>query len=175
MSAHLTKPINVPEHDEILGTGMKPSANGQAAPCANTAPAPATPPRLPGIDTTVGLAQTGKVALYLRMLAKFRDGQARTFVALIRKALDQDDWTLATRQAHSLKGVARTLGAETLGQAALALEEACEVKDAAQVNPCLTTLEQELEQVVAGLKACPELAANDTGAPQPSNSKGGQA
>ena len=151
MNAHIAKPINVPELYEVLGTWLKPPAASQPA-------APETIlPQLPGFDTTLGLARTGKLPLYLRMLAKFRDHQIRSFTADFRRALAEDDWVLATRQAHSLKGVARTLGAETLGQAAQTLEVACKQRDASLLEPDLTALALLLEQVGAGLAACPAL------------------
>ena len=139
----------------MLGTWLKPpAANPTAAPADTQA---ATLPQLPGFDTTLGLSQTGKLPLYLRMLAKFRDNQIRTFAADFRRALAQDDWVLATRQAHSLKGVARTLGAGTLGQAAQTLEEACQQRDASLLEAKLTELVRVLEQVGASLAACQEL------------------
>ncbi len=158
MNAHIAKPINVPELYEVLGTWMKPPATPPPAPVAAPGEATAALPRLPGIDTTLGLAQTGKRSLYLRMLAKFRDQQARAFATDFRGAREQGDWPVATRLAHSLKGVARTLGAETLGQAALAVEEACREQDAARVEERLAPLLRELERVSEGLAACPELA-----------------
>ena len=155
MNAHIAKPINVPELYRVLGTWLKPPVTSQTAAPADT-PA-ATLPQLPGFDTTLGLAQAGKLPLYLRMLAKFRDNQTRTFAADFRHALAQDDWVLATRQAHSLKGVARTLGAGALGQAAQTLEEACNQRDASLLEAKLTALVRVLEQVGASLADCQEL------------------
>lgn len=155
MNAHIAKPINVPELYEALSTWMKPPQTAPTAAAGEAAAAAvaAMPPELPGIDTAVGLAHTGKLPLYLRMLAKFRDSQGRTFASEFHQARTTGDWPLATRLAHSLKSVARTLGASDLGQAASALEEACKNQDATLVDARLPALLHELERVVASLDA----------------------
>ncbi|MDP1903990.1 MAG: response regulator [Pseudomonadota bacterium] len=162
MNAHLAKPIDVPSLYEALSTWVQP-------PSAAIAAAPAMAPsadidarlELPGIDTDLGLAQTRKLSLYLRLLGKFRDTQARVFEVEFNQAMAAADWPLATRLAHSLKGVARTLGAMELGQAAFALEEACKARDTTSASEHLTALSRQLERVVAGLAAHPMLQSTE--------------
>lgn len=151
MNAYLAKPIQVAELFRTLSQWLKPTT----APVA-TAPvrkaASGTMPELPGIDTVTGLVQMGgKVALYRRALAKFRDTQGRDFNNLFERALGADDWTGATRHAHSLKGVSRTVGALALGDRAQELEMACKQQDVAAVRERLTPLLPELQRVMAGL------------------------
>lgn len=157
MNAHLAKPIDVPELYAALSTWIKPPAPEPEKPAEMAE----MPLELPGIDTAAGLAQTRKLTLYLRLLAKFRDTQGRAFVSECRQAITAGDWPLATRLAHSLKGVARTLGAMELGQAAFALEEACREQNPASAEEKLGVLSRQLEQVVAGLDAHPILAIKE--------------
>jgi HPt (histidine-containing phosphotransfer) domain-containing protein len=54
--------------------------------------------------------------------------------------------------------VARTLGAQALGNAAQALEEACKEHDAALLDTCLAGLIEELGRMAEVLATCPELS-----------------
>ena len=78
---------------------------------------------IPGIDTTGALRRVGgKVKLYLDVLKKFKDGQ-RNAPEQIIAALQSGDRLGAERIAHSLKGLAGTIGALELQEAALAVEQ----------------------------------------------------
>lgn len=111
-------------------------------------------PALPGIDIATGLTQTGgKPRLYRRALAKFRDTLGRDFISQFERARTSGDWTVATRHAHSLKGVARTLGAHDLGERAHALELACKKADDSGVDAALSNVRLELDHVLSGLSA----------------------
>jgi len=67
-----------------------------------------------GLDVNAGLLHVfGRKPLYLSLLRKFAAGQGEA-VRDIRQALDTDDWEAAERTAHTLKGIAATLGANTL-------------------------------------------------------------
>ncbi len=71
-------------------------------------------PDMPGIDTQLGMRRTGgNLVLYQEVLTKFRrkSGDA---VADIGKALSEGDTETAIRLAHTLKGVAGSLGAGQL-------------------------------------------------------------
>ena len=77
-----------------------------------------------GLDVTVGLRQAmGRDALYLKLLRRFVDGQADTPKHLA-SALENEDWTVAERVAHTLKGVAAQIGAGELRALAEQLEHA---------------------------------------------------
>ncbi|WP_006788446.1 response regulator [Thiorhodospira sibirica] len=111
-------------------------------------------PALPGIDTQTGLSiAQGHQALYLRLLRRFRDSQARfadDFAAALAR-LDQDP-EAATRCAHTLKGVAANIGAEQVRAAAAELEAACQSgQPSDRIESLLKATLAVLEPVLDGL------------------------
>ncbi|MBI4987020.1 MAG: Hpt domain-containing protein [Rhodocyclales bacterium] len=135
---------------------------------------------LPGIDAAVGLGYVGhKPLLYFRLLVKFRDGHGRNFAPDFCDAAARGDWAEARRLAHTLKSVARTLGALPLGELASRLEEICrEQRDAAAATGAplpragdadgllrapTEAVIAELATVVSGLKGLDAPAAEDAG------------
>lgn len=104
-------------------------------------------PNLPGIDTADGLRRMmNKAGLYEKVL---RDFHAR-FInepQTIRAAIADSDLVAAERQAHSAKGLAGTIGAPALQEAARALEMALHDGDAAPER-FLLHFEGELQRVL---------------------------
>ncbi len=160
MNDHLTKPVNMAELFNALSRWLA-AGEGDIAPplTAPLDPAPRVesdsplPHELPGFDPAAGLAQVGgNQALYRRVLEKFRDRQIRHFTDDFQQALVTDPASLP-RLAHSLKGVARTLGAFHLGDLAARLENACRDGDDAARPLALAELEAELQHLATTLAA----------------------
>lgn len=105
----------------------------------------------PGIDLAVGLNHVGKVPLYLRLLAKFRDTHGATFDNDYAQAQSRNDWGAQVRIAHTLKGTAYTLGAFDLGEAAEKLESAATERDTNACAACLSETLDQLQIVMDGL------------------------
>lgn len=81
-------------------------------------------PALPGVDVEAGLtAVGGKLPLYTKLLAKF-GGQLDDLDGELLLAIVAADWAAAARAAHAIKGAARTLGANEIGDRAAAVEAA---------------------------------------------------
>ena len=79
---------------------------------------------VPGLDVEAGLKFTlGKQALYLSIARTFASG-APAHLDAVREALAAGDHKAAERAAHTLKGMAATLGAERVRAGAAALETA---------------------------------------------------
>jgi len=121
----VAKPI---EPEELWQALIKWVVPRQAAAQAVAAQLPGEPDddavltTLRGLDAAVGLRRVlGKKPLYISLLRKFVDGQ-RTVAGEIAAALDADDWGTAERLAHSLKGVAGSIGAGDLQAEAAKLE-----------------------------------------------------
>ena len=160
MNAYLSKPINIDELMSTLNAWIAPDEDG-GSPLVPPAPAPAATPNapsaslnLPGFDTEAGINRVArKLELYIRLLKKFRDAHVGAFANQFGAALAAGDWPTAQRLAHTLKGTARTLGANTLGDLAEALESACKEQDHATVQQRLLALVAELEQIAPGLQA----------------------
>jgi PAS domain S-box-containing protein len=162
MNDFLTKPVNLPELFATLARWLPPRANTEAAAMHPKLPPPPPPPEvgglpaLPGIDTAAGLAQvSGKVPLYLKVLKKLRDQHCVKFEPEFRAALAAADQATAIRLAHSLKGVARTLGVVQLGELALALENAARAHDQRMMAAALDAVVGEMNGLREQLRELP--------------------
>ena len=183
MNDHIPKPLNAEEMFRTLTQWIKPA--GQVAPelremppIAGPVPGPGEamaaqsassllPDRLPGIDLRAGLQTTeGNQPLYLKLLRRFHEGQ-RYFEQNFREALRAGEQDTATRHAHTLKGLAGTIGAKKLQEAARHLE----AQSLAKAHP--GELESSLRHVLealgivldglASLAIGPEARANPSG------------
>ncbi|MBS0458299.1 MAG: response regulator [Proteobacteria bacterium] len=153
MQDHIAKPLNVNAMFATIARWVKPSATPDGPPRVQPA-SRALPglPHLPGIDTCAGLAATmGNEVLYRRLLSMFRANQ-HDFEARFVNAAQVDDASAQARVAHTLKGVAATLGAAALAAAAEALERACSDRATPdRVDELLRLTRLELDPVLAGL------------------------
>jgi len=156
MNDHIAKPINVKNMFNIMAKWITPSQLLEASATADTEKAvvEADIPVLPGaIDTAAGLASCmGDRRLYRKILQMFHDGNAG-FVEQFRKAQASDAPQAATRCAHSLKGVAGTIGALAVQKAAEALESGClEEAGKEQVDQLLDAVASELSLALVALQ-----------------------
>jgi len=132
-------------------------------PCAETPPAATltetktmTPaeelPDLPGIDREIGLKRMmNKPKLYEKILRDFYARFADEANAL-RTAIANGDLADAERRAHSTKGLAGSIGATRLQEAALALEQQLHL-GGTPVEAVLDSYEQALNEVITGIRA----------------------
>jgi HPt (histidine-containing phosphotransfer) domain-containing protein len=109
---------------------------------------------LPGIDITAGLKiAQGKVALYRRLLLRFRDS-GKAFSHRYNSALVSGDLETATRYAHSLKSEAGNVGAGELQQAAAELERiSCEGAARKSIDAALAQVSEKLVPILKGFSA----------------------
>jgi PAS domain S-box-containing protein len=107
-----------------------------------------------GLDVAAGLVSVrGKVSTYLRLLRKFAKAHADDMRNL-REHYQSGDLEAAQRDAHTLKGLAATLGAPALRDAAAALEAALREGDAStQFEALATTLDTRLHALIQSLQA----------------------
>ena len=161
MNDHIAKPINVENMFSTIARWVTPANPDTSSPDASApdtssqkSKSEAEIPALEGIDIQAGLNITqGNKTLYRKLLIKFRDSQA-DFSQQFRQAQQSDDETASARCAHTLKGVAGNVGAKAIQTAATALEQACkEAATAEQLDPLLTSVEQELTRVIAALSS----------------------
>ena len=107
---------------------------------------------LPGIDTAVGLRYAnGSASFYTRLLRIFRDDYGKNFIGELRAARLANDGPTALRLAHTLKGLAFSIGAKSLGETAGRLEEAALAQQQEQVIIIEDELDQALSLVMSGL------------------------
>ena len=112
------------------------------------------PQDIPGLDTQVGLARVqGKTHLYVHLLHRFAQDQARAAVVL-RDALERDDWASAERQAHTMVSVAANIGATQVHSLALNLEHQCRHRASrSQMDLALSEFEAQLGALVRALRS----------------------
>jgi two-component system, sensor histidine kinase and response regulator len=117
---------------------------------------------VPGFDVPAGVRRTGgNRKRYEALLHKFIEQQGGAGPT-IDAALAKGDAATAERAAHSLKGVAATLGANALSEAAARVETT--VRNGKDARPELRTLAILLERILADLRAAlPDLSGDGTG------------
>ena len=107
-------------------------------------------PVLSGIDTAIGLKRMmNKPAFYEKVLRDFYV-RFRHATGEISQAIANDQHEEAERQAHSAKGLAATIGAMELNQAAMVLEQA--LKNRENPEPALSDFSRELDLVRTSLQ-----------------------
>jgi two-component system, sensor histidine kinase and response regulator len=152
MNDHLTKPINP---DTLTATLQRWMPAHAADPRERTEAAtqPITlveelPAQLPPFDIQAALARTnGKPKLLRKMLRGFH--QQYTHAAIdLRAQLNAGQVEEAHRLAHSLKGVAATLEARELAEAAAALGQALREDRMEGLSALISTLEEALDPAI---------------------------
>jgi two-component system sensor histidine kinase/response regulator len=130
MNDFVTKPIDINALWRALLRWL-PTRSGPGKRPADP-PGAAQPSELPlvlagpveGLDTDLGLRRClGRPDLYLRLLRQFAEGQDQE-ARQLQVALEQSNWLVAQRLAHTLKSVAANLGALRLQALADSLERA---------------------------------------------------
>ncbi len=126
MNDHLTKPIDPDALFAAVARWAKPASAQEAI--ALVDPKPATPesfiPSIEGVDITDGLKRVGGNArLYRSLLHQFCVKQSETDIQ-IAEALHGGDRETAERLAHTLKGIAGTIGMSELQAKAANVEQA---------------------------------------------------
>ncbi len=125
MNDHITKPLNTAElyrcvrrwsrPDALLQTDQNPVASAR-----DTPPAPASVFNSASAIERLG----GRLPLYLSLLRRFTKYQGGV-MPQITQALAAADWVTAARVAHTLSGLAGSIGAESLAAASRRLDYAC--------------------------------------------------
>ena len=107
-----------------------------------------------GLDVDAGLRPVlGKRDLYEDLLRRFIDGQDARSITTLRTQLARSERADAERTAHSLKGVAGTLGASKLQASATALEDGLRAGASADdLDSHMTAAEAEITRLCAALE-----------------------
>ena len=111
-------------------------------------------PAIAGLDTQDGLGRVmGNRKLYLKLLRQFVELQG-SGPAEIEAALSNHDAPLAERLAHTIKGVAGSLGAREVQQAGAMLEKAIATEAAdAELTPLLQAFRATVGDFVSRLRS----------------------
>ncbi|MBF0447267.1 MAG: response regulator [Magnetococcales bacterium] len=167
MQDHITKPIDPSALYSTLAKWIKPSVarHEQSVKKMDSRPnvmdsrsdnQPLLVPNLQEIDTRQGLLRlSGNAKSYMRLLVSFQKSQ-REATLTIASALQLKDFNSAERVAHTLKGLAATVGAKKLSETASPLEIA--IRDRSQsdhINHLLKKTQEELDKVLLELESIP--------------------
>ena len=162
MNDYIPKPLNTREMFQILSHWIKPAQRSfsvdkptKAKFSETSSPQNAQvpfPDELPGIDLRSALlAMEGNERMYRNVLTRFCQSQPG-FGVLFRESVQQGDWEAATRYAHTLKGLAGTIGAKGLQESARKLESASSAKvGPSELEAILMQTLDQLEIVLQGL------------------------
>ena len=160
MNGHVSKPID-PEilyatlaEFNIAGHGTRPgpmtSTGMLAAPAAGTEVPDL--PEIVGLDVRMGLRHAGgKVSFYSQLLERFARDSAQ-FARTVESMLAAGHWEDAAREAHTLKGLAGSLGANEIQPWAAALENAARAHDIAAARTNLASTGECLSPLVSALR-----------------------
>ena len=163
MNDHISKPIEPAVLYETVSKFYKLAGY----PGANSAPSELPPkqelpalPAIEGLDAEGGLARVaGNHKLYRKLLRQFCEEQA-SVISRIAAALGGGDRALAERLAHTLKGVAGNIGAQSVQNAAGALEKRIRQGESpAQLESAKAETASQLEILFAQLEPLLSAAA----------------
>ncbi len=150
MNDHIAKPINVREMFATLQRWL-----GSSAPPGKVIPGNAEPPldlpEIAGINQQLGLKHlAGNRVLYKKLLINFCSSES-DFSQRLQTALIQHDFAGAIRTAHTLKGLAGTIGAQQLQHLATELEQNCKEDPRHIKAEVLAATELELQHLLENL------------------------
>ena len=136
-----------PRHADAEPVGFSATLPGLMAPDATEVP------EVPGLDVRTGLRRVrGKRAFYVSLLRRFVQGQAGV-IADLRGALYTGNRDDAQRIAHTLKGLAGSIGVEAIQRRAEELEVAINDGQTLQMlEVSINSLERELVPFIAQLR-----------------------
>jgi len=158
MNDHIGKPIDPDQLVAKLAKWVRPTRSTESTTVAQAVPtsAPELLPDLPGVKVAESVRRIGgSVTLYFSLLDKFRVNQ-RNFATSFREALAANDRDTAERLAHTLRGIAGTLGAEILQDLARLLESSIKNGASGEVDSLLARVDKELATFIASIDQVPE-------------------
>jgi len=156
MNDHIAKPIDVDQLFITLGCWIRPKT--PAAPSGvdqNIAKAVKDDevPYIAGLETDKALRRVGgSVKLLRKLLNRFSENETDV-IQRIKTAIDNNDANTATREAHTIKGLAGNIGAIKMAECAGVVEDMLRRGESDGLALVLDAMEQELatllERIVA--------------------------
>ncbi|MEQ1528001.1 MAG: response regulator [Methylococcales bacterium] len=162
MNAHIAKPLDIGQLFKTLSQWVTPhTRHTYKSAVSKRTPEPAHPAPsktlsdLPGLQTEQALQRLGGNLDLLHKLVNSFAESAADFSVRINTAIASGDIETAIREAHTLKGLAGNIGAETIAASAKDLESLLQ-QGATDVLPAtLQTLTSALQQLLAHITTPP--------------------
>jgi two-component system, sensor histidine kinase and response regulator len=148
MNDYIAKPVNIGRLYAILARWTNRAITPPASDMS--APVPATNPKI--LDAEKAISGMGDIEIYLIVLDKFTSNQGGTVLS-IQEALAANDLKTAERLAHTLKGIAATIGAVTLAESARILQFAIRNEEAGNYQRCIDAVANDLSQVIVSVES----------------------
>lgn len=149
MNDHIAKPIDISQLFLTMAKWIKPS-HSQTAPVKKVSKETAFKEEVyvEGLDMQGALERVGgNQTLLAKLLKRFAQTQAQS-MERIQVCLEANDAKSAIREAHTLKGLAGNIGAQSLFEMAQTLEEHLKREDVEQLDTHLYALENALKTVI---------------------------
>lgn len=150
MNDYVSKPVSQEKLYETLAKWLPDTETPEqaTAPVLPEDEAMTASPEVPLDLDKARMQMGGSDALLKRMLTRFRTSQANAVTELL-EAWDNDDKEAVHRLAHTLKGVAASIGADALSKVAFDLETALEEGAVStRIELLLSQTDQELNRVL---------------------------
>ncbi|NVN98170.1 MAG: transporter substrate-binding domain-containing protein [Geobacteraceae bacterium] len=144
MNDHVTKPVDVGELFSTLHRWLRPDSGVPQAVATAAEVKKEFSEDTPGIKLNRAMQRLGNRELLLSVIREFRRLHSRDD-EIIRDAVRKGDSVLARRVAHTLKGLARTIGAEDAGVCAAAIESALAKESSEDLTQLLDELTAKLD------------------------------
>ncbi len=158
MNDHVAKPIVIDELFKVLETWIvvpkdrRPGATKVPGQNREKILKEKTVPDIIGIDTNLGLRLVGgNISLYLDLLQQFQKNYGE-YIGFITTGIEQKDYEQAKHYAHTLKGVAGSIGAVGLSQAASDLENDLNNQDHGAVRGSMAFCIESLKNILTELE-----------------------
>jgi len=149
MDEYLTKPIK----PEDLAVALDRIFGDDRAATVPAAPTEAEPAAEAGFDLTAALKYVGGDRELLDELLGIFAEDAPVRLEAIRRAIAGGDAVDLTREAHTLKGALKVIGATTAAELALDLETAARAEDTGTSEKLAAALEREMDRLLQSLVA----------------------
>ncbi|HYA21095.1 MAG TPA: response regulator [Burkholderiales bacterium] len=150
MNDFVGKPIDVNELFSTLERWLSRHIDKAAASTGKPSQEDA-PIRIAGVDVEGALKRVGgSIKLYKTLLSRFRETQADA-VHRIKEAIDRAETETAQREAHTLKGLAGSVGATSLAECAQRVENLLKKNETTGLDQVLANLEKSLSDLLANL------------------------
>gem|GEM_PF-5600756 len=165
MNDHISKPIDPKKLYTILTKWIRPDSARNFSTVTSKVTSKITPVtiassvpkilfQLSGLDIRAGLSHVdNNVALYLKILSTFVRDQEKVFHTMV-SLLEAHELSSLERTAHTLKGIAATIGATGLSEAAKKVEQGANGgMSKEQLRPLLAETSRELEDLLPTIVA----------------------